>query len=383
MKNSIKIGKIDTKQLVNTFGTQKMKDKVNNGKYIGGREKELLLNKANKYCDIEDLQNGIYSINKVYSINKDDFILPLTKGLNKYLAPVVLTKLLEESEDKFKLTLPFLGWAKKFDIINDNYSLIKSNQEKSSEQLNINSDIMFEYFEIIDNCIKYYLEKCLTILSDKKGLDLIDFYPIMMIKKLYIKSTTTANNNGGININCKYSYEEINDEDRRFVYECEKIAKEKAGITINKEKFYGIKSYIYKDCLKNLLIKRNIRYTYSAYKIYCKNIEEIKNTLDIYNDLINNDDNADSFTDIFNEKFIEYIESKAIRRQNKENEKSIKSDEFKSMKPYRMLQNYVEDYNGLSELTINKNSESLRDKIDFVDTVEDIMNEFNIDITKS
>lgn len=379
---NVKPGEYNTNQIIELFGTKKMKDRIAGGKFLGGKEKKLLFARAQTYCDITDLKYGRYLINKVYNINKNDFILPLTKGLNKYLAPVVLTKLLEESEDKFKLTLPFLGWAKKFDIINDNYSLIKSNQEKSSEQLNINSDIMFEYFEIIDNCIKYYLEKCLTILSDKKGLDLIDFYPIMMIKKSYIKSTTT-NNNGGININCKYFYEEINDEDRRFVYECEKIAKEKAGITINKEKFYGIKSYIYKDYLKKLLIERNIRYTYSAYKIYCKNIEEIKNTLDIYNDLINNDDNADSFTDIFNEKFIEYIESKAIRRQNKENEKSIKSDEFKSMKPYRMLQNYVEDYNGLSELTINKNSESLRDKIDFVDTVEDIMNEFNIDITKS
>lgn len=372
--DNLTVGEITSKELVNYFGTDKQKEKINNGKYLGGREKDLLLIKAQKFCNIEDLTQGKYLIHKVYDIEEDDLILPLTKGLNKYLTPLILSNILEESEDDFKLTLSFLGWAKKFEMINNNYSVIKYNQEKSCRELNIDPDTMYEYFEKIDDCIKYYIDKCLTILKEKEGLELIDVESVTMVKKFFI-DPNSPKSGFGLEVQCDYDDDIISDEDRKFVYECEREAKEKAGITRNNEKYYGVKSFNYRNELRKLLSKRNILFTYEAYNIYCKDIKETKRVLETFKDINNN---PKEFISLFNEKFIEYIERKATNRHNKEIEKQ--NDGEKSIKSYRMLQKYISDYQDLSKWTINQNAEDILDrlKLDEMDT----MREFNVKIIK-
>ena len=69
-KKKIKIGEINTKEIVNLFGTEKAKNKCKQGGYISGREKELLLNKAQKFCNIEDLGQGKFIIHKVYGVDR-------------------------------------------------------------------------------------------------------------------------------------------------------------------------------------------------------------------------------------------------------------------------------------------------------------------------
>lgn len=334
----------------------------------------MLVEKAKKFCNIEDLTQGKYLIHKVYDIEEDDFILPLTKGLNKFLTPLILSKILEESEDDFKLTLSFLGWARKFEMINSNYSIIKYNQEKSCKELGINSDTMFEYFEKIDDCIKYYIDKCLTILKDK-DLDVIDVESVTMVKKFYIDPLNNFDKGFGLDIECDYEDEQITDDDRKFVYECEIEAKEKAGITRNKEKYYGVKSINYRRELRKLLSKRNILFTYEAYNIYCKDIKEAKNVLSKFKDINNN---PEEFISLFNEKFIEYIEKKATNRHNKEIEKQNDSDGY--IKSYRILQSYISNYKDLSELTIGQNAENILDRLELDET--DTMREFNIKVIK-
>ena len=344
---NINIGEITLKELVNIFGTEKQKKKINNKKYLGGREKDLLLIKAKKFCDIENLTKSKYLIHKVYDIKEDDPILPLTKGLNKYLVPLILSRILEESEDGgLELTLSFLGWAKKFEMINDNYSVIKYNQEKSAKELDISPDVMFEYFEKIDDCIRYYIDKCLYVLKDKNGLELIDVESVTMVSKIETDIE-------GLNVYCDPINEPISSEDRKFVYKCEQEAKDIAHITKNQEKYYGFKSHIYRNELRKLLKTKNILFTYEAYNIYCKDINETKKTLSKFEDINNN---PDEFINLFTEYFIDYIEKKAINRHNKE---LLKQDNNERIKSYRILKKYISDYRGLSELTISKKAENM------------------------
>lgn len=385
MKN-LQPGMLNTNELVSIFGTKKNKERIKNGKYIGGKEKKILLIKAKKFCDIEDMGQGKYIIHKVYNISQDDLILPLFKGLSKYLAPLILSKLLAEQDSNYKITLPFLGWARKFEMINENYPLIKYHQKQSSEHLNINQEIMYEYFERMDECIKYYLDKCLTILANKKGLDFLEFDSITMVKKVILESTIENNN---IEIECGYIDEVISDSDRKFVIDCENKAKIKAGITNSKEKFFGIKSYIYKNELKKLLSEKNILFTYSAYNVFCKDPEGIKIALSKFETLI--DYKEENFIQIFNENFIDYIESKAKNRQNREQKKlneneeneseNIKNTNIDFIKKYRLTETYVSDFKILSELTIHKNAKDLKNIIK-IDNIEDVLEEFNINIIK-
>jgi len=374
----IKLGNLNTKEFVEMFGTDKLKIRYKKDKSITGRDKELLLKKASKYCDIQDLSQGKYNITKIYTADKEDLILPLKKGLNKFLTPLILNKLIElDCDNNFKFTLSLLKWAKQFEIINENYGFIKFNQDKCFTHLNVEPDTMLEYFNKIDSCIKYYFEKNLAILSDKSGLDLIDYESFQKVRKLFTNNDKNAE--GGYDIGGKYIDEIISDDDRKFYYECERIAKERAGITRVQEKFYGKKSYIYKRELKVLLSERHILFMYPVYNIYCKDANEVRKTLAKFNDV---DTSPEEFVRVFNEKFVEYIEKKATSRHNKEIELSLDVENIKIIKPHRLLESYINDYRNLSEITINRDSENVEKKYDIkTDTVEDNMKKLNSSCT--
>ena len=376
----IKLGLINTKNFVETFGTQKLKDRYYKEKRLGGKDKESLLKKANKYCEIQDLSQGKYIITKIYPMEKDDLVVPLKKGLNKFLTPLILSKLIElDCKEKLnKYTLPFLGWANKMDIINgDNYKFIKYHQDKCSKPLNVNIKTMEEFFVKIDLCIKYYLEKNLILMSDKSGLDLIDFESFQMVKKRIMNHED--NKKGGCDVLCKTYDEPISDDDRKFYYDCEKIAKERVGITKNQEKFYGAKSFVYRNELKVLLSKRDILFMYTSYNIYCKDVDAVIDTLAKFNDI---DTSPEEFVKVFNENFIEYIEKRAISRKNKEKELELDEKNTKIIKEYRLLESYIPDYRNLSEMTINKNAENVEKKFGIVISKEDKMkyNDINVNI---
>jgi hypothetical protein len=256
-------------------------------------------------------------------------------------------------------------------MINDNYPLIKYHQKQSSEYLKIDEDIMFEYFEKMDECMKYYLDKCLNILGNKKGLDLLEFDSITMVRKIIIDPKLK---NIALDIECDCSDEVISDEDRKFVIDCENKAKEKAGITNTQEKYYGVKSHIYKNELRRLLSERNILFTYSAYNIFCKNPTDIRNILERFNSFI--DCQNDNLVETFNEVFIDYIENKANGRQKREFKKM---DDEQIIKKYRLAQTYVTNFKALSELTVVKNAKDLKDELK-IDNIKDIMSKYNISI---
>lgn len=363
----IETGEINNKQLLELFGTQKQKDNFIKEKKLNSGSKKRILEKAKRYCEIEDLTQGKYLIHKVYNIKNEQYLLPLFKGLSKYLTPLILIKLLEDQDENYKITLPYLTWAKNFEMINQNYPLLKSHQKAGSIKLNIDKYIIFDYFEKMDECIKYYLEKCLTILGDKKGLDLIDFDSITMVRKAYFDNILQDN----IAIFDGNTFDEpISDEDRKFVIDCENTAKDIAGIIDNQEKYYGKKSYIYKNKLRELLAERNIAFTYSAYNIYCKNPKEIKNIIEQFMSILSSESN--NMIQVFNDAFIEYINNKAISRQNREIDKFNENERI--IKKYRLAETYVSDFKVLSDLTVRHNAKELM--LD-LNNIEDIINEYN------
>jgi len=386
------IGEITSKDLVNIFGSSKQKEKIKEGKYLGGREKDLLLTKAQKYCDIQDLTKGKYLIHKIYTTDINDAIIPLKKGLSKYLTPLILQKLLIDQDDNYKITLSLLGWARQLEMINDNYPLIKYNQDKSSEHLNIDKQIVYDYFERMDECMKYHLDKCLSKLSNKRELNLIEYDSITMVRKTNI--TTIKNENGGFDIICNEPINEIiSDEDRKFVIDCEIQAELKANITKQQEKFYGITSVIYNKELKKLLNERNILFTYNAYNIFCKNKNSVKQALSNFSI----DIDEQSFIQEFHENFLEYIENKATLRQkqefkkqednmkqlnesiganeNKDNDEKVK---IKFIKEYRLVKSYVDNFKLLSELTILPDAEDFSKNIPIDNTY--ILGKHNINL---
>jgi hypothetical protein len=374
----LETGNMKTKDIVDIFGTQTLKKKVEGGYVLSGRDKNLLVEKAKKYCDIESLGKGKFIIHKVYGIKNDSLVLPLKKGLYQYLAPIILNKLLHEQDHNYKITLPFLGWARQFEIINANYSFIKNHQYESSRDLQIDQDIMFEYFERIDDCIKYYLNECLSILGNKKGLDLIDYDCVTMVVK---GERREEEEKGFKDIVCVSNPPEvISDYDHKFVIDCENQARLEAGIESPKEKFYGAKSLLYKDTLKKLLAQRQIKYTFTAYNIFCKNKEGVRDVIEKFG-LEEMDFNQ--FILDFNDKFVDYIQTKAKIRQNKEIKKSNDEDiDQRFLKKHRLMENYMEEMKRLTDITVRHDADNIRDSITVKDSVYAIMQDFNMTIRR-
>lgn len=118
---------------------------------------------------------------------------------------------------------------------------------------------------------------------------------------------------------------------------------------------------------------------YSAFNIYCKNIDEIKKTFTKFADVTL--DNNNNFITTFNEKFLEYIDKKAKNIHNKEQKKEDNADK-KYIKSYRLVETYIDNFNLLSDTTIKVGAENLKDKIKTDDT-QSIMEKFNINIIKN
>ena len=361
-------GEISTKELLELFGTDKQKENYIKNKKLNSGNKSSIIKKASKFCEIADLGKGKFKIHKVFNLNMDDELLfPLLRGLSQYITPLILFRLLNEQDENYKMTLSFISWAKKFEIVNSNYSFMRIYQQKSSEYLNMDIETMFDYFEKMDDCIKYYLEKILKILSNESGLDLIEFDSVTKVRKII-----RDQNDEDIDIlfECDSIDEIISDEDRKFVIDCENKAKEESGITDNREKFYGMKSKLYKKILSKLLIKRNILFTYQAYNIFCKNKKEVEKVLSKFDSILDYRD--EKFIETFNNIFIEYIKDKANKVSKREKEKYNKlledckknSQEINYFKKYRLADAYINDFKSLSELTVPKNFKDLTKEIE-------------------
>lgn len=65
-RSKIKKGIINTRKLIEIFGSQKNKDYYEKHNRIGTSVRNTLFNKALRYCDITYLGNGKYQIDKIY-----------------------------------------------------------------------------------------------------------------------------------------------------------------------------------------------------------------------------------------------------------------------------------------------------------------------------
>lgn len=380
----IQKGKINTKKLVNLFGTDSQKTNYAKNKKLPTTIKEKIIKRAKKFCDIVDLGKGEFEIKKVRVSKYDDAILELKTGLYQYLTPLILNKLLNETDENEKISLSFMGWANRFDIVNDNYSLIKYNQDGGCEYLNVAPEIMDEYFSKVDDCIKGYLERCIKILSNPKCLNLV----VYNLKNMARFQTVDVGGGSdeSLCIECKYEDRELTDSEVKFVSHCEEEAMIKAGITAENqaEKYYGKKSTIFKEYYYRLLMKKNILFPYTTYNIYCKSKKRVQHALSKF-------DIEENVLQDFNKNFIPYIQRKAEIRQDKA---KTKAEEYEFINEiaqknvvipnkHRLLEDYLDQIQVLTNTTIGLDANNLKNIIGGdKDTLESIIREFNIEIKK-
>jgi len=339
-------GIVSLEEIVNRFGSPKIKDTYNKTGRLVTKNKQNVLQKLSRHCEYKELANNRFRIIRIYENPIPTAYYKLNEGFYKYLAPIVLIKLLEEHDETNKILLPLMDYAQHIEMINRNYTLLKYNQDSEvvEKELKIEPAHIRDYFEKVDDNIKYYIQRCLEQLE---SADVLKWYKIPMIRKKKVSVSTDSKNNPVIH--CEYEDVRATSEEVSYFNEVFEKVREELHIQSKSECFYGRKAFDFCLKLTEILKEKNIMYFYDCYEIYHTSLERCNNLLQLFE----NHDNRDVLINQFNEKFEEIICVNAEKRHTKELEKE------QSSKIY-IQDNYVANFKTLSQITIDRDAEKIR-----------------------
>jgi hypothetical protein len=339
-------GLIKLSDIVDKFASDKIKDTYYKTGKIANHNKNTILQKLARHCEFKELLNNRYRITKIYENPIPAAFNKLNEGFYKYLSPIMLIKLLEEHDETNKILLPLMDYARHIDMINSNYTLLKYNQDSEmvEKELQMEMSHVKDYFEKVDDNIKYYIQRCLEQLEKA---DVLKWYKIPMVRKK--KLSHAVDEKGRIIVECEYEDVRATPEEVSYFNEVfEKLRKE-LNIQSKTECFYGRKAFDFCIKLTSHLKEKDIMYFYDCYEIYYTSLERCNNLLQLFE----NHDNQDVLIERFNEKFEEIICNNALKRHTKELEKEIPSKVYEHEK-------YVANFKTLSQMTIDKGAEKIR-----------------------
>lgn len=362
---------VSLENVVNMYGTKKIKDSFKKTGKIVANNKKTILSKLERHCEFKELANNRYRIVKVYDNPIPQSYNKLNTGFYQYLAPIVLIKLLKEHDETNKILLPLMDYAQHIDMINDNYKMLKYNQDSEDvqEQLGMEQSFIKDYFEKVDDNIKYYIQRCLEHLEKA---DVLKWYKIPMVRKKKISVSMNSKNNPVIN--CAYEDVRATTEEVAYYNQIFEEIRKELDIKSKSECFYGYKAFSFCAKLSEKLKEKDIVYFYDCYEIYYTSLERCNNLLQLFE----NHDDEGMLIKSFNEKFKEIVNTNAERRHLKDI-----SDETSGGRIYGE-ENYMENFKTLSDTTIDKDAEKMKIKRTNIsgDIMDKLDSDFEIKVIK-
>ena len=335
-------------------------------KVTSGKSKILQLKDLERYCKYHKDGNK-FIIDEVYENPKEKIY---NRGGARNVTPYLedLTKkLLSEIYCKGKdgqYTIGISSLLKDCVLVNNNYSYCKQKKDKLSKYLDIDFDMIYDWYDSVDKMVKRNLDASLNKL-EKMGL--------IKFNKTYIISKNRV-------CNSLYEYEIIKDEfgndiqrtiKHDDIYEVFVKATDEEMKIITKEegnamlemkcknmydiiKSGKIKKY-YKLCTKKIrehMDENNFNYYFKAYDIFYNKelIENFMETIDIsYSDLNNND-----------EKNINNgVKDRSIKNAINRHNKAIKEGNNE----LRQREDYIKIYGMMNDKLIDLQAENIKEKV--------------------
>ena len=263
-------------------------------------------------------------------------------------------------------------------MINNNYAFCKLRLPKLSEFMNIDNEVIKEWYDSTSRMLESNLDSALKNLESQslifwsKEITIAKAIPLAEINKNKISKTKVIDQYDEEIINYDYyatnevvlQYREGTDDEKRFILYTEKEILKEMGLD---NKSQVIACGLWQDFIERvnniLLDKLNIAFYYKSYKILF-NLEHVLENIDI------NDFKLTDFIETIekkklNEGIINRIENNAINRQErakKKKEKIIgKTRDEKII--FRSDNNYINNTNKLSDNLINSNAKDIRNNV--------------------
>ena len=328
IKLGLKPRSITEKKLVEIFATPSMQERYSKEDKFASSDKARLLQRARRFCEIRDDGNRQYYISKVYENPLPSNFDKMNKDLYQYICPLILTSLVNHHDKHNKITMTVGVWAREIEMVNNNYT-------KVEDKFGIDKAAFYDFYDRCDEAIDYYIIQALKYLQSA-GL-------IIWREVYFVQPTTPEVLKDG---QVYRAVEEpkprpATEEDMKFYTECVKAADEKANIKNAKERYYSIKSKLFRQTLMSKLHEKEIRYIYKSYEAYYINPDRCSAVLDMFdqNDIINR----------FNEAFINKLATNAESRKLQEK--------------FKNCTDYIGNFLALCDMTINNNTENLEERL--------------------
>jgi hypothetical protein len=139
---------------------------------------------------------------------------------------------------------------------------MKYNQEAASEYLGVNNDVVKEYFEKMDDNIKYYIQRCLEYLQ---SADVLKWYKVPMVRKK--NKETFINSNGNIMIKCSYEDLRATPEEVSYFNTVFEDLRNEMNIKSKSECFYGSKALNFCKSLSENIFRQASEWLSAAFLI--------------------------------------------------------------------------------------------------------------------
>ena len=342
-----------------------------NKKFKNSKEKKKFLSDLSRCCDYEyNSQAKLIYIRDIYKIPIPKIFDKLNDGVSRYLVPLILRTLIEERDSHDNGEIPidkyltFTDWARKINMVNDNYRVVKFNYWAISEIHGFYIGNIETLMSRLTDCINYRVQQALERLKD---CGVIEYHKETIIhveefKNIMVVGKTIQGEK------CEIKRRATSDE-KQFILQCEGAADKVAGIasTIDSEdgreksgtfkRYFGSKAFVYRRSLKKGLALKNIKRAYDAYAVFMVGRKKCIDFLDLFSVT-----DFDEFTVEFNNFLKAFIENGCNRRLDRKFENFLKDHPG----PTKVIvdeqikrEKARQDYNLLTDMLINQDAESV------------------------
>lgn len=352
MTEKIRTGKFTEKELVELFGSDAQKKSYKKNGHFVSKYKTSLFKKINKYCVIEEREKEnrkhTYEITEVYKYPLPNNFTKMQKSIYKYICPLILNYLIENEHSKNKRISITVGkWARKIDMVNRNYCLVKYNKEGTAKEIQYPIELISEFIDKTGDMIDYYITTALDYLQSAGLIIWRETYHLNI--EVSYTENVVIDENGNVSLPLQIINRQANNEEMMYYDKCVNIADKAANIKNYTERYYSKKSKLFNEVLKRELYKRGIKRVYRTYETYYIDPDKCKFILNQFPQT----DRKKLIND-FNEEFTTMIIENASKRFNKFPGKYLYCDGE---------DDYIQCQKGLCEMTICNETEYLGDRI--------------------
>ena len=178
---NIKPAKYGEQKIVEMFASPKQQAVYKEKQELTPKQRERLLDKASRYCEVSYLGDKKYSISKIHPYPLPAKWALMNKPLYKDLVPNLLRLTLKGIEDnQTTLVCPLLSWKRRVGMLPNKYFDLQYQLTNFDQLYGINCVAAMDFFKKLNKNLDYYMANAFKVLAEYGCFSAYDEYYITL-----------------------------------------------------------------------------------------------------------------------------------------------------------------------------------------------------------